>query len=192
VCFLHFAREAAGALGTRHSPRPLIFGRKIHAQLGRIAPRECGVVSYVIARSQRVRPSAGPMINSATKQSNLPLRGNGLLRGACHRARGRATRWLAMTVLNWLFEIFRNHPRKRVIQYSRDAGDKPRGRCVLDIPHARGMTTVSGVATVRRSSTSESGRDQQSSSKLDDPSTFSLRHARAVRALRPATSPASP
>jgi hypothetical protein len=29
----------------------------------------------VIARSQRVRPSAGPMINSATKQSILPLRG---------------------------------------------------------------------------------------------------------------------
>jgi hypothetical protein len=26
VCFLHFAREAAGALGTRHSPRPLFQG----------------------------------------------------------------------------------------------------------------------------------------------------------------------
>ena len=25
VCFLHIAREAAGALGTRHSPRPLFF-----------------------------------------------------------------------------------------------------------------------------------------------------------------------
>jgi hypothetical protein len=25
VCFFHFAREAAGALGTRHSPRPLFF-----------------------------------------------------------------------------------------------------------------------------------------------------------------------
>src|SRR5260370_31348673 len=36
----------------------------------------------------------------ATKQSILSFRGgNGLLRGACHRARIRATRWLAMTVL---------------------------------------------------------------------------------------------
>src|SRR6266436_9194489 len=26
VCFIHFAREAAGALGTRHSPRPLFQG----------------------------------------------------------------------------------------------------------------------------------------------------------------------
>jgi hypothetical protein len=53
----------------------------------------------VIARSQRVRPLAGPMINSATKQSSLcsvaldcfaePVIGR---RGACHRARIRATR----------------------------------------------------------------------------------------------------
>jgi hypothetical protein len=33
------AHEAAGATGTRHSPRPP-WGRKIHAQLGRIAPRD--------------------------------------------------------------------------------------------------------------------------------------------------------
>src|SRR6266704_6065071 len=38
--------------------------------------------------------------SEATKQSILPLRGeNGLLRGACHRARIRATRWLAMTLI---------------------------------------------------------------------------------------------
>ena len=35
---------------------------------------------------------------NATKQSKLPLRPDGLLRGACHRARIRATRWLATTV----------------------------------------------------------------------------------------------
>jgi len=34
-------REAAGALGARHSPRPP--GRRIHAQLGRIAPRGRGL-----------------------------------------------------------------------------------------------------------------------------------------------------
>src|SRR6184192_1878911 len=53
----------------------------------------------VIARSQRVPPSAGPMINSATKRSSFfvalncfaePVIGR---RGACHRARIRATRW---------------------------------------------------------------------------------------------------
>src|SRR5437764_9217447 len=33
----------------------------------------------------------------ATKQSILSSPRNGLLRGACHRARIRATRWLAMT-----------------------------------------------------------------------------------------------
>jgi hypothetical protein len=40
------------------------------------------------------------MINSAAKQSILTLRlPYGLLRGACHRARIRATRWLAMTAV---------------------------------------------------------------------------------------------
>jgi len=37
------------------------------------------------------------VIASAAKQSILSLWRNGLLRGACHRARIRATRWLAMT-----------------------------------------------------------------------------------------------
>jgi len=30
VCFLHFAREAAGAAGTRHSPRPHLGERFTH------------------------------------------------------------------------------------------------------------------------------------------------------------------
>src|SRR5882672_1093866 len=40
------AHEAAGATGTRHSPRPL-RGREIHQRLGRIAPRDSEVVSAV-------------------------------------------------------------------------------------------------------------------------------------------------
>jgi hypothetical protein len=40
------------------------------------------------------------VIASAAKQA-IFCRGYGLLRGACHRARIRATRWLAMTVLNY-------------------------------------------------------------------------------------------
>jgi hypothetical protein len=41
VCFLPIqsAHEAAGAAGTRHSPRPP-WGRKINAQLGCFAPRD--------------------------------------------------------------------------------------------------------------------------------------------------------
>src|SRR5882762_2117344 len=39
VCFFNFAREAAGAAGTRHSLCPLFSG-VVRAQLGRIAPRD--------------------------------------------------------------------------------------------------------------------------------------------------------
>jgi hypothetical protein len=38
----HFAREAAGAAGTRLSLRPLFSGAEVFAQLGRAASRESG------------------------------------------------------------------------------------------------------------------------------------------------------
>jgi hypothetical protein len=44
-----FAHETAGAARTRHSLRPLLFGRRIHARLGRIAPRDCETAFAVIA-----------------------------------------------------------------------------------------------------------------------------------------------
>src|ERR1700738_4835820 len=66
VCYLHFAHEAAGAAGTRHSPRPH-FGREIHAQIGRIASRGRGIAPDVIA-SQRVGAKRRPMTGAA-KQS---------------------------------------------------------------------------------------------------------------------------
>src|SRR5260370_26441064 len=48
VCFIYFAREAAGALATRLSLRPLFSeARTVLANLGRLAPRECGVVSEI-------------------------------------------------------------------------------------------------------------------------------------------------
>jgi hypothetical protein len=48
VCFIYFAREAAGALATRLSLRPLfIEARTVLANLGRIAPRECGGASGI-------------------------------------------------------------------------------------------------------------------------------------------------
>ena len=40
VCYLHFAHEAAGAAGTRHSLRPPYLRDNDRAKLGRIAPRE--------------------------------------------------------------------------------------------------------------------------------------------------------
>jgi hypothetical protein len=44
VCFVYFAREAAGALATRLSLRPLFSeARTVLAKLGRLAPRERGV-----------------------------------------------------------------------------------------------------------------------------------------------------
>jgi hypothetical protein len=102
VLHLNFAREAAGAAGTRHSLRPLFYGRDDFWQnLGRIAPRECGVVSgFDVIASQRVGAKRRPMTGSA-KQSISPRKG----RMDCFVAEfiiGPAeggTRWLlAMTV----------------------------------------------------------------------------------------------
>src|SRR5216683_1926804 len=54
---LFVAQGAAGAVGTRPSLRPLFFGGRVHAQLGRIAPRERGHTLSIEATtwsSQRV------------------------------------------------------------------------------------------------------------------------------------------
>src|SRR5258707_4518063 len=58
VLSTNIAHEAAGAAGTRHSPRPP-WGREINAQLGRIAPRGRERVSgfNVIARSEATKQS---------------------------------------------------------------------------------------------------------------------------------------
>src|ERR1700687_402040 len=45
VCSFYFACEAAGASSARHSLRPLIGGREIHRNLGRIKPRDRKAVS---------------------------------------------------------------------------------------------------------------------------------------------------
>jgi hypothetical protein len=68
-------------------PHALFGGERLHARLGRIAPRG------------REGVSGFDVIASAAKQSSLSfLLLDGLLRGACHRARIRATHWLGMTV----------------------------------------------------------------------------------------------
>jgi hypothetical protein len=90
VCSFYFACEAAGASCARHSLRPLIGGQGNFWQTSGISGREIAkLYPAVIARSAS---------DEAIQLSFLPL--NGLLRGACHRARSRATRWLAMTDLD--------------------------------------------------------------------------------------------
>src|SRR5258708_35682073 len=87
-----FAREVAGASSARHSLRPLLLGaaNQFLQNSGEIAPRDRGAMNFSrhCERSEVIH-----------RQSNGD---NGLLRrGACHRARVRATRWLlAMTVPN--------------------------------------------------------------------------------------------
>jgi hypothetical protein len=63
------------------------MGERFLQKLGRIALRECGVVFARHCEEQR-----DEAIHS------FLARRDGLLRGACHRARIRATRWLAMAV----------------------------------------------------------------------------------------------
>jgi hypothetical protein len=66
VCFIHFAREAAGATGTRLSLRPLFFrGPKIPAPLGRIAPREGGRMSRELLLMVNVYGVVGMTIDVA-------------------------------------------------------------------------------------------------------------------------------
>jgi hypothetical protein len=102
------AHEAAGALGIRHSPRPL--WAEGFLQDSGAARREAANVCLAV-------------IASAAKQSILSLRrdgllrcarndgaGDGLRRGACHRSRIRAPRWPAMT----------GYPRKLQLRQLRD------------------------------------------------------------------------
>jgi hypothetical protein len=75
VCLFFITHEAAGASSARHSLRPLISESGTStANLGQNMQRDRETMFAVIARSE------------ATKQSTLPLRLHGLLRGACHRA----------------------------------------------------------------------------------------------------------
>jgi hypothetical protein len=73
------AHETAGAARTRSSLRPLFEGDKAHANLGRIGPRECDIMS--VRHCEELSDEA---IQSRARDS-------GLRRGACHRARVRAT-----------------------------------------------------------------------------------------------------
>src|SRR5260370_33277551 len=60
VCFLHFAREAAGALAARHSLRPLISeGGTLRTKLARNARRDREAVSAMMAVVWKVKSMDG-------------------------------------------------------------------------------------------------------------------------------------
>ena len=75
-----------------------LFGREIYQQLGRMAQRgrvcASGIAVIASAAKQSIKPQRK---NGLLRFARNDGRGYGLLRGACHRARIRATRWLAMT-----------------------------------------------------------------------------------------------
>src|SRR5437899_3137122 len=99
VCFVLFRTRGCGRIGRPAFPAPSEFqGRDFKAKLARKARRDREAVFAVIARSD-LSAAAQRAKSEATEQSILPLLLHGLLRGACHRARIRATRWLAMTVV---------------------------------------------------------------------------------------------
>src|SRR5450631_4916339 len=116
------AHETAGALGIRHSPRPLRGERFINgsgAWRGEVANVRLELGQRHCERSNpgSVIPgwSAGPdpeSRDSGFDASHRPgMTESGLVRGACHRARIRATRWLAMMV--WTASLKRHLVPKR-------------------------------------------------------------------------------
>ncbi len=150
--FVQIARETAGAARTRLSLRPL-FSRAGDSNKTR-AHRAAGMRSHVCGHCEERSDEA---IHSCLTRSH------GLLRGACHRVRIRATRWLAMTVyrvpdarrrrrmgraqrnpslLCWWVSLRSTHPTN---------SDQPPGgggrKCTLC--SAASATTTSGVCSFR-------------------------------------------
>jgi len=87
----HFAREAAGALGARHSLRPLFcWANSSCKKLGPIAPRDREGLSWIRTRHipSRHRPAwpGDPVFRGACDGIERP-RPTGYPAGACHRAR---------------------------------------------------------------------------------------------------------
>src|SRR6266516_542479 len=115
VCFALFRTRGFGCIERPAFPAPsMIEGHRL-AKLGRIVPRECGSVSQIsdpkltwlfenlIGILHSTRDCEERLVRrSSTSEGGsdeaIWLAIAGLLRGACHRARLRATRWLAMTV----------------------------------------------------------------------------------------------
>src|SRR5579872_5213357 len=67
VCLFYFAYEAAGALGARHSLRPLMRGEGFLQRLGHVVPRERGSVGIVIPGLVRMHHSGMTALSCCLK-----------------------------------------------------------------------------------------------------------------------------
>src|ERR1700716_3136615 len=118
VCFLLCTR-GCGCIGARHSPRPLISGRKIQAHLGRIAPRECGNTSLRAKRSN-------PFFLACCSMD-------------CFAS-------LAMTAERARYVLTRHHPRRRAIQYPQTPEINRRAAAYWIVPASPATRTGRGAA----------------------------------------------
>src|SRR5439155_5019759 len=96
VCYLHIAREAAGALATRHSPRPLL-GERYLANLGR--SRRGNAESYLNCFGSLKIESEATSTSSRTSERSERDPGSITTNGYVARTWGRSSaynmhRWL--------------------------------------------------------------------------------------------------
>jgi hypothetical protein len=70
VCFLFFAREAAGATSARHSLRPCFRGPKFLQNSGVFTPRECDVASLRVVRVPKQSRIQLPVITGHSRSKN--------------------------------------------------------------------------------------------------------------------------
>src|SRR5207302_10972414 len=86
-CAFTFCTRGCGCIGRPAFPTPSFFGRNYHAELGRIAPRECGVTPRRHREEPTGRANARPMTGSAMKQSIslCRARNEGLMHGSSKR-----------------------------------------------------------------------------------------------------------
>ncbi len=89
VCFFHCTR-GCGCIGHPAFPTPSLFGADVFGGLGRVRAAGSRTRVWNELENRHCEERSDEAIHS------FPLL-CGLLRGACHRARIRATRWLAMT-----------------------------------------------------------------------------------------------
>src|SRR3979411_2536539 len=86
VCFTTLCARGCGCGGHPAFPTPSV-GRKIDAQLGRIAPRDRKVASPILQLSSPAK-AGDPVFRDASNGIEKPRR-TGYPAGACHRARRR-------------------------------------------------------------------------------------------------------
>src|SRR6195256_2593612 len=86
VCVTTLCARGCGCSGHPAFPTPSV-GRKIHAQLGRIAPRDRKVASPILQLSSPAK-AGDPVFRDASDGIEKPRR-TGYPAGACHRARRR-------------------------------------------------------------------------------------------------------